>query len=65
LADADEINEGGGKLDIELWDYKFRNHCLVSTALCHCHLCKESCAWDFWVVEMSPGLHCTGVNTAL
>ena len=34
LPDADEINEGGGKLDIQLWDYKFRNHCLVSAALC-------------------------------
>lgn len=30
---ADEIHEGGGKLDIELWDYKFRNHCMGLVAI--------------------------------
>ena len=46
LPNADEINEAGGKLDIQLWDYKFRNHCLVSAALCRCHMCIRICACD-------------------
>lgn len=30
---ADEIDEGTAKIDIELWDYKFRNHCLGLVAI--------------------------------
>ena len=49
---VDEINEGRGKIDIELWDYKFRNHCLVCTA--HLHyascicICLQICPVRLW-----------------
>ena len=29
MSTADEIDGGDAKLEIELWDYKLRNHCLV------------------------------------
>ena len=30
---ADEVDGGDAKVEIELWDYKLRNHCMVCFSL--------------------------------
>lgn len=38
---ADEIDNGDAKVEIELWDYKLRNHCLVKSYLLSCLACHQ------------------------
>ena len=47
---ADEVSEGESKIDIELWDYKFRNHCLVSYVFFGCLFCVGASHTLLWCV---------------
>ena len=33
---ADEVDSSEDQVEVELWDYKLRNHCLVSLLSCSC-----------------------------